>query len=104
MKQYIVQEKCPTYKKKKDTVKELINHTLRILDTFGVPVNSTPRRIERMALAFLACGDIKSYDDFKITKDSNSDYSLKTREIITFVNEHFLVFFRCSKQLIKRKL
>lgn len=89
MKQYIVQEKSPTYRKKADPVKELINHTLKILDTFGVPVNSTPRRIERMALAFLACGDIKSFEDFKDAKDSNSDYSLKTREIITFVNENF---------------
>jgi hypothetical protein len=43
----------------------------------------------RMAEAFLACGDIKTKEDFKIAKDFNSGYSLKTREIIKFINSHF---------------
>jgi type II restriction enzyme len=42
-----------------------------------------------MAIAFLASGDIKCIDDFKLIKDWNSGYSLKTRDIINYVNIHF---------------
>lgn len=52
-------------------------------------MESTPRRLERMAIAFLASGDIKCIDDFKLIKDWNSGYSLKTRDIINYVNIHF---------------
>jgi type II restriction enzyme len=52
-------------------------------------MDSTPRRLEKMAIAFLACGDIKEIEDLKTINDSNTDYSLKTREIIGFVNKHF---------------
>ncbi|WP_044213094.1 BsuBI/PstI family type II restriction endonuclease [Flammeovirga sp. OC4] len=89
MKQYINKDKCLTYKKKTKKNQDLINHTLYILDCFGVPLDGTPRRLERMAMAFLACGDIKSIDDFVNTKDSKSNYSLKTRSIINFINSNF---------------
>ncbi|MEQ8811977.1 MAG: BsuBI/PstI family type II restriction endonuclease, partial [Imperialibacter sp.] len=65
------------------------NTTLYILDCFGIPLESSPRRLERMALAFLATGDIKSFSDFKTAKDLNTGYSLKTREVIAYVNKHF---------------
>lgn len=89
MKQYISPDKLKTFIEKTSKVQELINCTLYILDSFGIPLMATPRRLERMAIAFLACGDIKRLEDFKTAKDLNSGYSLKTREIITFVNEHF---------------
>lgn len=89
MKQYINPDKCQTYRNKTKKVQELINHTLYILDCFGVPMDTTPRRLERMAIAFLACGDIKSIKDFKNTKELNSGFSLKTREVIQFVNANF---------------
>lgn len=89
MKQYINPEKCQTYKAKSQQVQNLINQTLYILDCFGMPMDNTPRRLERIAISFLACGDIKSINDFKNVKDSNSNYALKTRDIIKFVNENF---------------
>ncbi|MEQ9285816.1 MAG: BsuBI/PstI family type II restriction endonuclease [Cyclobacteriaceae bacterium] len=89
MRQYINPDKSKTFGEKSSRVQKLINSALYILDCFGVPLNSTPRRLERMAIAFLASGDIKSLGDFKKVKDLNSGYSLKTREIIIFVNEHF---------------
>jgi hypothetical protein len=89
MKQYISPDKLKTFKEKPKHIQELINTTLYILDCFGIPINNTPRRLERMALAFLASGDIKKLADFKNTKDLNSGYSLKTRDIINFVNKYF---------------
>ncbi len=89
MKQFINPNKSKTFKEKTTKVQELINSILFILDCFGIPLNTSPRRLERMAIAFLACGDIKVIEDLKIAKDWNSGYSLKTRGIINFVNEHF---------------
>lgn len=89
MKQYINPDKSKSFKEKTAEVQELINSTLFILDCFGIPLDTSPRRLERMAIAFLACGDIKVIEDLKIAKDWNSGYSLKTRDIINFVNEHF---------------
>jgi len=89
MKQFINPNKSKTFKEKTTKVQELINSILFILDCFGIPLNTSPRRLERMAIAFLACGDIKVIEDLKIAKDWNSGYSLKTRDIINFVNEHF---------------
>lgn len=89
MKQYISPDKSKTFREKSTQIQKLINTTLYILDTFGVPLDSTPRRLERMAIAFLASGDIKKVADFKKAKGLNSGYGLKTRDIITYVNNHF---------------
>lgn len=89
MKQYVSPEKSKTLREKTKQVQELINITLHILDSFGIPTDSTPRRLERMAIAFLASGKIKKVSDFKNAKDLNSGYSLKTREIIDYVNKYF---------------
>ena len=89
MKQYISPDKSKTFSEKTPQVQELINTTLYILDTFGIPLDATPRRLERMAIAFLASGDIKKVADFKKAKDLNSGYALKTRDIIIYVNNHF---------------
>lgn len=45
--------------------------------------------MERMAISFLASGDIKSLKDISKAKDLNSGFSLKTRDIINYVNQHF---------------
>ncbi len=89
MKQYISPDKSKTFKQKTKQVQELINTTLHILDSFGIPMDSTPRRLERMAISFLACGDVKTLSDFKNIKDLNDDYSLKTRDVINYVNQNF---------------
>lgn len=89
MKQYISPDKSKTFSEKTPQVQELINTTLYILDKFGIPLDATPRRLERMAIAFLASGDIKKVGDFKNAKDLNSGFALKTRDIIIYVNNHF---------------
>lgn len=89
MKQYINPDKSKTFRKKATQIQKLINTTLYILDTFGIPLDATPRRLERMAIAFLASGDIRKVADFKKAKDLSNGYSLKTRDIINYVNEHF---------------
>ena len=89
MKQYINPDKCKTFNSKSAPIQKLINQTLLILESFGIPIDSTPRRLERMAIAFLACGDIKKTTDFKNIKDLDDGYGLKTRDIINYVNTHF---------------
>jgi len=86
MKQYISPAK---FKNKSKEDQELINTTLFILDKFGIPLDSTPRRLERMAIAFLATADVKNTTDFKSIKDLKSGYSLKTRDIINYINKNF---------------
>ncbi len=89
MKQYITPDKSKTFSEKTLQIQELINTSLYILEIFGIPLDSTPRRLERMAMAFLASGNIKKVEDFKNIKDLNSGYSLKTRDIIIYVNSYF---------------
>lgn len=89
MKQYISPDKSKTFRQKSKQVQELINTTLHILECFGIPTDTTPRRLERMAIAFLATADVKSIADFKSIKDFNSGYSLKTRDVIDYVNLNF---------------
>lgn len=89
MKQYIDPKKSTTFNEKSKEVQKLINTTLYILECFGIPMDSTPRRLERMAIAFLACADVKTLQHFSQIKNSNDNYSLKTREVISYVNQYF---------------
>ena len=90
LRSYIKPSKCKTFAAKRPEIQGLINHTLFILENFGIPLNSTPRRLEKMAVAFLAVADVKQVDDFTRAKDlQNSNYALTTREIIEYVNQYF---------------
>jgi len=89
MKQYISSNNSKTFGEKPKEIQQLINTTLYILDKFGIPLDNTPRRLERMAIAFLASGDIKNLKDFASVKDLSNGYALKTRDIINYVNKHF---------------
>ena len=71
------------------STQSLILTTLRILKAFGIPLSGTPRRLERMAMAFLACGNVKHIDDLLDIADSTTPYTLKTRDIIHFLNTNF---------------
>ncbi len=87
---YINPDKCKTFAAKSREVQQLINHALFILENFGIPVKGTPRRMERMAIAFLAITDVKNISNFKFAKDLvNDNYALKTRDIIEYVNKNF---------------
>jgi len=66
-------------------VQKIINEALDILESVGIPVNKkTERSMERMAVCFLAVATVTQ--DW--TKASDKAH-LKTREIITIVNNNF---------------
>jgi len=73
---------------KKSKLKNLIFKTLDILIAVGIPLDDlTDRRKERMALALLAVGNIKtSYSEVLSTQDN---HFLKTRDIIEYENANF---------------
>lgn len=78
---------------KSQPVRQVINEALYILVKCGLPIEGlTERRLEKMALAFLAVADVtdssgwakvKGYDGIQET------HALKTREIIPYINRHF---------------
>ena len=69
---------------KSKAVQTIINQALDILESVGIPMNKTERALERMAVCFLAVAGVT-----KNWKDAKENTNLKSRAIITFVNEHF---------------
>ncbi len=72
---------------KTNVVKKLIYSMLDILGKVGIPVDGTSRRLERMAMACLAVGNVKS--SFQEAKSADDDCFLTTREIITYENSNY---------------
>jgi hypothetical protein len=70
--------------KKSLPIQQIINEALDILDNVGIPLNKTDRALERIAVCFLAvAGVTKNWNEAKEKRN------LKSRAIITFVNENF---------------
>lgn len=79
-----------TFAAKTPEVQQLINEALHILDHFGIPIeDKTARKLERMALAFLAVCNVKVRDDWVKAKSLDDGYALKTRDIIDYINANF---------------
>ena len=79
------------FKQKSEAAKSVINEALSFLKGCGIPTeNFTPRGLELMAMAFLAVGDVASSDQWPLLKTQHDKRSMKTREIITYINTHFL--------------
>ena len=79
-----------TFEAKTPAVQQLINEALHILDHFGIPIeDKTARKLERMALTFLAVCDVKVSDDWVKAKSLDDGYALKTRDIIDYINANF---------------
>lgn len=72
---------------KTNKIKKLIFTVLDILGEVGIPLEETHRRLERMAMACLAVGNIKS--NFQEAKSADDNPFLKTRDIIDFENKYF---------------
>lgn len=72
---------------KNKTVGQLIFSMLDILEAVGIPLTVTPRRLERMAMACLAVGDIKT--KLKEVKSADDKRFLTTREIISYENANY---------------
>lgn len=81
---------CKTFDSKFQETQRLINQSLHVIKSFGIPLeNRTSRSLERMAMAFLAVADVKSPTDWNKAKDINNNRSMKSRDIIDYWNEHF---------------
>lgn len=75
------------YKGKNAALVKQASHVLKIL---GVPFNGlTAKRIERMALSFLAVCQIRKGNSWPDAKDLNDGVAIKTREIIAFLNKYY---------------
>lgn len=78
------------FKQKPKQIQELINQALYILHALGVPLkNVSGRRLERIAMVFLAVADVTSVKEWSNLKDATSNRSLRTRDIISYVNRNF---------------
>lgn len=73
--------------KKTGKVKKLIFSMLDILGEVGIPLDGTHRRLEKMAMACMAVGNIKS--SFQEAKSADDENFLKTRDIIAFENKNY---------------
>ncbi len=90
MKTYLTDENGGSeFRKKPKGTKQLINNAICIIDAFGIPVDETPRRVERMALAFLALSNVTQPNQWKKTKSLDDGIAMKSRDIIAFENKHF---------------
>lgn len=74
---------------KSEAVQRLIFNILDVLEAVGIPFSQikSARGLEKMAMACLAVGQIKS--DFSEAISCDDGKFLKTREIINFENLHF---------------
>ncbi len=77
-----------TFQQKPEETQRLINEALTILDSLGIPFSGlTPRRRERIALVFLAVGDVQSLSQWSKLKSQGDGRSLRSRDIIHYLNE-----------------
>lgn len=68
----------------------LLNESLEFLAVAGIPIDTlTPRKLEMMALCFLAVVDVKSSKDWALAKDSDDGRNPRSRDIIRWINENF---------------
>jgi type II restriction enzyme len=79
----------PTSKKSRP-IKKVINEALHILNSLGIPFDGlTERRLERMAMAFLAVLDVKHSRNWPKAKQSGDGWAPQTRQIIDYINSNF---------------
>lgn len=74
--------------KKAPKVKQLINEAIDILQQVGIPLKGKSERgLECMAMAFLAVAGV--VNKWKSASGAAKERRLKTREIISFINENY---------------
>lgn len=76
------------FKAKSTEVQSLIIAAIDVLTLLGIPFdNSTWRRTERIAMVFLATGQVNIASGWKNIKDLNDGINMKTRDIIRYIND-----------------
>ena len=90
MKNYLTKNSsCKTFNKKSPKLRKLINQALDIISTMGIPLEGkTPRSLEKMAVVFIAVAQVNKKRDWSQAKDSDDGISLKSRDIIDYMNEN----------------
>ena len=83
-------EPTTEFRSKDEEVQRLIIEAIDVLSILGIPFNGlTWRRIERIAMAFLATGQVNTTNGWENIKDLNDGVNMKTRDIIRYNNEFF---------------
>jgi len=83
-------EPTKAFRAKNEEVQHLIIEAIDILTILGIPFNDkTWRRIERIAMVFLATGQVNTADRWKNIKDLHDGIRMRSRDIIKFMNGHF---------------
>lgn len=78
------------FKQKSGFIQAVINETLLFLNGCGILLEGiTARGLEMMAMTFLAVADVKDAAEWATIKTQDDGRSLKTREIIAYINAHF---------------
>jgi hypothetical protein len=77
------------FRAKPAELQRLINEALDVLAALGLPLDETTRRLERIALAFLAVADVKRPKDWSAAKSFSDGWALTTRQIIEYWNKNF---------------
>ena len=79
-----------TLKKKKKKTKVIINDALYIISHLGIPFEGlSERRLEKMAMAFLAVCDISKPEQWTTLSSKTPVRPLTTRQIIEYNNKYF---------------
>ena len=69
---------------------KLINEALLVLSKLGIPLDGLkPRELEKTAMAFLAVADVKRSADWSKARIREGKETLKSRDIIAYLNQHF---------------
>lgn len=76
--------------KKTVSIRDLIQDGVRIIGSVGVPMDDlTPRRLEKMSMCLLALTGISETGRWHSALSIDENRTLRTREIITFINQNF---------------
>jgi hypothetical protein len=83
-------EPTPAFKDKSPEVQRLVLEAIEVLTLLGIPfMDITWRRVERIAMVFLATCQVSTIHGWENTKDLNNGINMKTRDIIKYVNESY---------------
>lgn len=77
------------FRAKPAELQQLVNEALDVLAALGLPLDETARRLERIALAFLAVSDVKRPKDWSGAKSFSDRWALTTRQIIEYWKKNF---------------
>lgn len=78
-----------SFQEKSSTVQLLIRQSLFIIGQLGIPLEDlTRRQKEKLAMALLAAGDVRTPKDWSRIQSANTGYSVTTKQCIDFYNTH----------------